>query len=208
MPKRSKSSSRWLQEHARDPYVKRARQEGWRSRAVFKLEQIQRTERLIRPGMIIVDLGAAPGGWSQFAARTLAGRGEVIALDILPMDAVTGVSIITGDFREQAVLDQLHAALGDRPVDLVMSDMAPNLSGIDVVDQPRAMHLAELALEFSAEVLKPGGHLFLKLFQGGGFQELVREIRRRFETVKLRKPEASRSRSAEVYLLARGKKMV
>lgn len=208
MPKRSKSSSRWLQEHARDPYVKRARQEGWRSRAVFKLQQIQRTERLIRPGMIIVDLGAAPGGWSQFAARTLAGRGEVFALDLLPMDAVTGVSIITGDFREQAVLDQLRAALGDRPVDLVMSDMAPNLSGIDVVDQPRAMHLAELALEFSAEVLKPGGHLFLKLFQGSGFQELVRDIRRRFETVKLRKPEASRARSAEVYLLARGKKMV
>lgn len=208
MPKRSKSSSRWLQEHARDPYVKRARQEGWRSRAVFKLEQIQRTERLIRPGMIIVDLGAAPGGWSQFAARTLAGRGEVIALDILPMDGVTGVSLITGDFREQAVLDQLRAALGGRPVDLVMSDMAPNLSGIDVVDQPRAMHLAELALEFSAEVLKPGGHLLLKLFQGSGFQELVRDIRRRFETVKLRKPEASRARSAEVYLLARGKKMV
>lgn len=208
MPKRSKSSSRWLQEHARDPYVKRARQEGWRSRAVFKLEQIQRVERLIRPGMIIVDLGAAPGGWSQFAARSLAGRGEIFALDILPMDAVTGVRFITGDFREQAVLDQLRAALGCRPVDLVMSDMAPNLSGIDVVDQPRAMHLAELALEFSAEVLKPGGDLLLKLFQGSGFQELVREIRRQFETVKLRKPEASRARSAEVYLLARAKKMV
>lgn len=208
MPKRSKSSSRWLQEHARDPYVKRARQEGWRSRAVFKLEQIQRVERLIRPGMIIVDLGAAPGGWSQFAARSLAGRGEIFALDILPMDAVTGVRSITGDFREQAVLDQLRAALGCRPVDLVMSDMAPNLSGIDVVDQPRAMHLAELALEFSAEVLKPGGDLLLKLFQGSGFQELVREIRRQFETVKLRKPEASRARSAEVYLLARAKKMV
>lgn len=208
MPKRSKSSSRWLQEHARDPYVKRARQEGWRSRAVFKLEQIQRVERLIRPGMIIVDLGAAPGGWSQFAARSLAGRGEIFALDILPMDAVTGVRSITGDFREQAVLDQLRAALGCRPVDLVMSDMAPNLSGIDAVDQPRAMHLAELALEFSAEVLKPGGDLLLKLFQGSGFQELVREIRRQFETVKLRKPEASRARSAEVYLLARAKKMV
>jgi len=208
MPKRSKSSSRWLQEHARDPYVRRARQEGWRSRAVFKLEQIQRAERLIRPAMLVVDLGAAPGGWSQFAARTLGGRGEVFALDILPMDAVPGVTLITGDFREQAVLDQLRAALGDRKVDLVMSDMAPNLSGIDAVDQPRAMHLAELADEFATEVLKPGGDLLLKLFQGSGFKELVQDIRRRFATVKLRKPEASRPRSAEVYLLARGRKMV
>jgi len=208
MPKRSKSSSRWLQEHARDPYVRRARQEDWRSRAVFKLEQIQRAERLIRPAMLVVDLGAAPGGWSQFAARTLGGRGEVFALDILPMDAVPGVTLITGDFREQAVLDQLRAALGDRKVDLVMSDMAPNLSGIDAVDQPRAMHLVELADEFATEVLKPGGDLLLKLFQGSGFKELVQDIRRRFATVKLRKPEASRPRSAEVYLLARGRKMV
>lgn len=208
MPKRSKSSSRWLHEHARDPYVRRARQEGWRSRAVFKLEQIQRAERLIRPTMLVVDLGAAPGGWSQFAARKLGGRGEVFALDILPMDAVAGVTLITGDFREEAVLEQLRAALGDRKVDLVMSDMAPNLSGIDAVDQPRAMHLAELAVEFATEVLKPGGDLLLKLFQGSGFKELVQEIRRRFATVKLRKPEASRARSAEVYLLARGRKMV
>jgi len=208
MPKRSKSSSRWLQEQARDPYVRRARREGWRSRAVFKLEQIQRAERLIRPAMLVVDLGAAPGGWSQFAARTLGGRGEVFALDILPMDAVPGVTLITGDFREQAVLDQLRAALGDRKVDLVMSDMAPNLSGIDAVDQPRAMHLVELADEFATEVLKPGGDLLLKLFQGSGFKELVQDIRRRFATVKLRKPEASRPRSAEVYLLARGRKMV
>jgi 23S rRNA (uridine2552-2'-O)-methyltransferase len=208
MPKRSKSSSRWLQEHARDRFVRRARQEGWRSRAVFKLEQIQRAERLIRPGMLIVDLGAAPGGWSQFAARTLAGRGEIIALDVLPMDPVPGVTFIQGDFREQAALEQLRTVLGGRKVDLVMSDMAPNLSGIDAVDQPRAMHLAELALELADEVLKPGGDLLLKLFQGSGFQELVREIRRRFATVKLRKPEASRARSAEVYLLARGRKMV
>jgi len=208
MPKRSKSSSRWLQEHAKDPYVRRARQEGWRSRAVFKLEQIQRAERFIRPGMLIIDLGAAPGGWSQFAARMLAGRGEVFALDILPMDAVPGVTFVQGDFREQGALDQLRAALAGRKADLVMSDMAPNLSGIDAVDQPRAMHLAELALEFADEVLKPGGDLLLKLFQGSGFQELVREIRRRFATVKLRKPAASRARSAEVYLLARGRKMV
>lgn len=208
MPKRSKSSSRWLQEHAKDPYVRRARQEGWRSRAVFKLEQIQRAERFIRPGMLIIDLGAAPGGWSQFAARMLAGRGEVFALDILPMDAVPGVTFVQGDFREQGALDQLRAALAGRKADLVMSDMAPNLSGIDAVDQPRAMHLAELALEFADEILKPGGDLLLKLFQGSGFQELVREIRRRFATVKLRKPAASRARSAEVYLLARGRKMV
>jgi len=208
MPRRSKSSSRWLQEHAKDPYVRRARQEGWRSRAVFKLEQIQRAERFIRPGMLIVDLGAAPGGWSQFAARMLTGRGEVFALDILPMGAVPGVTFIQGDFREQGALDQLRAALAGRKADLVMSDMAPNLSGIDAVDQPRAMHLAELALEFADEVLKPGGDLLLKLFQGSGFQELVREIRRRFATVKLRKPAASRARSAEVYLLARGRKMV
>ena len=208
MPKHSKSSSRWLQEHAKDPYVRRARQEGWRSRAVFKLEQIQRAERFIRPGMLIIDLGAAPGGWSQFAARMLAGRGEVFALDILPMDAVPGVTFVQGDFREQGALDQLRAALAGRKADLVMSDMAPNLSGIGAVDQPRAMHLAELALEFADEVLKPGGDLLLKLFQGSGFQELVREIRRRFATVKLRKPAASRARSAEVYLLARGRKMV
>ncbi len=208
MPKRTKSSSRWLHEHASDPYVKRARQQGWRSRAVFKLEQIQRAERLIKPGMLIVDLGAAPGGWSQFAARTLAGRGEVFALDVLPMAAMPGVTFIEGDFREQEVLDRLLAALQGRKADLVMSDMAPNLSGIDAVDQPRAGHLAELALDFAAGVLKPGGDLLLKLFQGSGFQELVQSARRRFANVKLRKPEASRARSAEVYLLARNLRIV
>ncbi len=208
MPKRTRSSSRWLQQHASDPYVKRARREGWRSRAVFKLEQIQRAERLIRPGMLIVDLGAAPGGWSQFAARALAGHGQVFALDVLSMPAVPGVTFIQGDFREQECLDRLLAALQGRKVDLVMSDMAPNLSGIDVVDQPRSTHLAELALEFAAGVLKPGGDLVLKLFQGSGFQELVQSARRRFATVKLRKPEASRARSAEVYLLARSLRMV
>jgi 23S rRNA (uridine2552-2'-O)-methyltransferase len=208
MPKRTRSSSRWLQEHASDPYVKRARQQGWRSRAVFKLEQIQRAERLIRPGMLIVDLGAAPGGWSQFAARALQGRGEVFALDVLAMPEIPGVTFIQGDFREQECLDRLLAALKDRKVDLVMSDMAPNLSGIDSVDQPRAMHLAELALEFAAGVLKPGGDFLVKLFQGSGFQEYVQEARRRFMSVKMRKPEASRARSAEVYLLARRSRMV
>jgi 23S rRNA (uridine2552-2'-O)-methyltransferase len=208
MAKRSKSSSRWLQEHAKDPYVKRARREGLRSRAVFKLEEIQRIERLIKPGMIVVDLGAAPGGWSQFAARVLQGRGEVIALDVLAMPAIPGVTFIQGDFRDVAVLEQLEARLAGRKVDLVLSDMAPNMSGIDSVDQPRAMDLAELALDFAVGHLKPGGALLLKLFQGAGFQELVQVARRRFVTVRMRKPEASRARSAEVYLLAREYRMV
>jgi 23S rRNA (uridine2552-2'-O)-methyltransferase len=208
MAKRSKSSSRWLQEHAKDPYVKRARREGLRSRAVFKLEEIQRIERLIKPGMIVVDLGAAPGGWSQFAARVLQGRGEVIALDVLAMPAIPGVTFIQGDFRDVPVLEQLEARLAGRKVDLVLSDMAPNMSGIDSVDQPRAMDLAELALDFAVGHLKPGGALLLKLFQGAGFQELVQVARRRFVTVRMRKPEASRARSAEVYLLAREYRMV
>ncbi|HKE43062.1 MAG TPA: 23S rRNA (uridine(2552)-2'-O)-methyltransferase RlmE [Steroidobacteraceae bacterium] len=206
--KRSKSSSRWLQEHAKDPYVKRAHREGWRSRAAFKLEQIQRVEKLIRPGMLIVDLGAAPGGWSQFAARALQGRGEIYALDVLEMPHIPGVTFIEGDFQEQAVLDRLLEALGERKVDLVMSDMAPNMSGIDAVDQPRSMNLAELALDFAGQVLKPGGDLLMKVFQGAGFQELVQVARRQFTTVKLRKPDASRARSAEMYLLARSLRMV
>ena len=206
--KRSKSSSRWLQEHASDPYVKRAHREGWRSRAVFKLEQIQRADKLLRPGMIVVDLGAAPGGWSQFAARALQGRGEIFAVDILAMPHVPGVTFIEGDIQDQALLDRLLAALGGRPVDLVMSDLAPNMSGIDAVDQPRSMNLAELALEFSTQVLKPGGDLLMKVFQGAGFQELVQSARRQFTTVKLRKPDASRARSAEMYLLARSRRMV
>ena len=206
--KRSKSSSRWLQEHASDPYVKRAHREGWRSRAAFKLEQIQRAEKLIRPGMIIVDLGAAPGGWSQFAVRALQGQGAVFALDVLAMSHVPGVTLIEGDFQDQATVDRLLAALGGRKVDLVMSDMAPNMTGIDAVDQPRAMNLAELALDFSTQVLKPGGDVLLKVFQGAGFQELVQAARRQFTTVKLRKPDASRARSAEMYLLARSLRMV
>jgi 23S rRNA (uridine2552-2'-O)-methyltransferase len=206
--KRSKSSGRWLQERARDPYVKRARKEGWRSRAAFKLEELQRVEKLIRPGMVIVDLGAAPGGWSQFAVRALHGRGEVFALDVLPMPHVPGVTFIQGDFTQDAVLESLMSALGERKVDLVMSDMAPNMSGIDAVDQPRSMYLAELALDFAGRVLGPGGDLLVKVFQGAGFESLVREARRRFDKVRMRKPDASRARSSEVYLLARGAKQV
>lgn len=208
MAKRSKSSSRWLQEHARDPYVKRARKEGFRSRAAFKLEEIQRVEKLLRPGMLIVDLGAAPGGWSQFAARTLAGRGEVFALDVLPMPSVPGVTFLQGDFREEATLAQLEAALAGRKVDLVLSDMAPNMSGIDSVDQPRAMYLAELAVDFATRHLRPGGDLLMKVFQGSGFEQLLGAVRRSFATVRMRKPEASRARSSEVYLLARSYRMV
>ena len=208
MAKRSKSSSRWLAEHASDTYVQRARKQGLRSRAAFKLEELDHAERLLRPGMVIVDLGAAPGGWSQYAARKLAGRGAVYAMDLLPMDALPGVEFIAGDFREPGPLAALEAALTDRPVDLVMSDMAPNMSGVDVVDQPRAMHLAELALEFALKVLRPGGSLLVKVFQGAGFEELVRGARRDFVTVRMRKPPASRARSAEMYLLATGRRIV
>jgi 23S rRNA (uridine2552-2'-O)-methyltransferase len=208
MAKRSKSSGRWLQEHASDTFVQRAHREGWRSRAVFKLEELDRAERLIRPGMIVVDLGAAPGGWSQYAAKVLAGRGEVLALDLLPMTPLSGVTMIEGDFREPEVLARLAAALGERRVDLVLSDMAPNMSGMDSVDQPRSMYLAELALEFATHWLKPGGALLAKVFQGAGFEEFVRQARSQFTSVKLKKPKASRARSAEIYLLATGRRIV
>jgi 23S rRNA (uridine2552-2'-O)-methyltransferase len=208
MPKRTKSSARWLAEHAADPYVKRAHEEGWRSRAVFKLEEIQRSDRLLRPGMTVVDLGAAPGGWSQFAARTLAGSGRVIALDILEMHAIPGVEFIEGDFTEESVLAKLTATLGGQKVDLVMSDMAPNMMGIAEVDHDRSMYLVELALDFAARELRPGGDLLAKVFQGRDFQPLIARLRREFESVKLRKPKASRARSAEVYVLARGYRLV
>ena len=208
MPKRSKSSRQWLQEHVNDPYVKRAHKEGARSRAIYKLEELDAQERLLKPGMVIVDLGAAPGGWSQYAAKVLNGKGSVYALDILPMDAIPGVEFIEGDFREPGPLAALQAALGGRPVDLVLSDMAPNMSGIDAVDQPRSMHLVELALEFAQKTLKPGGGFVAKVFQGVGFEDLVRTARRDFQQVKLRKPPASRARSAEMYLVATGRRIV
>jgi 23S rRNA (uridine2552-2'-O)-methyltransferase len=208
VPKRSKSSARWLAEHAADPYVKRAHEEGWRSRAAFKLEEIDRAERLIRPGMTIVDLGAAPGGWSQYAARVLAGRGRVIALDVLDMPALPGVEFMQGDFSDDAVLERLRGLLGSDQVDLVLCDMAPNMMGIADVDHDRSMHLVDLAVDFAAQALRPGGDLLMKVFQGREFQPLVARLRKQYETVKLRKPKASRARSPEVYVLARGYRLV
>jgi len=208
MARRSKSSARWLAEHAADPYVQRAREEGWRSRAVFKLEAIQRSDRLLAPGMTVVDLGAAPGGWSQYAARVLAGRGRVIAVDVLPMAGVAGVEVLQGDFAEQATLDRLLGMLDDGRADLVLSDMAPNTMGIAEVDHARSMHLVDLAVDFAARALRPGGDLLLKVFQGREFQPLIARLRADFKTVKLRKPKASRGRSPEVYVLARGYRLV
>ncbi len=202
---RSRSSSRWLREHFDDHYVKRARQDGYRSRASYKLLEIQQKDRLIAPGMTVVDLGAAPGGWSQLAARLTQGAGRVLALDILPMDPLPDVEFIQGDFSEQQILDRLMERLAGCPVDLVLSDMAPNISGVKAVDQPRAMYLAELALDFSRNVLKPEGDLLIKAFEGEGMDELRRELRASFRKVATRKPAASRPRSREVYLLARNR---
>ena len=203
MPKRSKSSSRWLQEHFNDTFVKRAQQAGLRSRAVFKLEEIQKRDRLIKPGMTVVDLGAAPGGWSEYAAKLQAGKGRVIALDILPMDPIPGVEFIQADFSADEGLTALRQRLEGAKVDLVLSDIAPNMSGVADVDQARVMHLAELALDFAAETLRPGGAFLVKVFQGQGFKEYMQRLREKFADVASRKPEASRSRSSELYLLAR-----
>jgi 23S rRNA (uridine2552-2'-O)-methyltransferase len=200
---RSKSSARWLREHYEDEYVKLARQQGYRSRAVYKLQEIHAKERLLQPGMTVIDLGAAPGGWSQFAVQLVGEQGKVIALDRLPMDALPGVEFIQGDLREQATLDRLLALLAGRPADLVISDMAPNTSGIKAIDQPSGIYLAELALDLARCCLKAGGALLVKAFQGEGFDTLLRELRSRFATVVVRKPKASRSRSPETYLLAR-----
>jgi len=208
MTKRTRSSSRWLAEHESDPFVRQAREQGWRSRAVFKLEEIQRSDRLIRPGMTIVDLGAAPGGWSQFAARVLDGRGRILALDLLPMPELAGVEFIEGDIESTEVVDQLHARLDGHKADLVMSDMAPNMMGIADVDHARTMNLVDLAVEFAGRELRPGGDLLFKVFQGREFQPLLTGLRREFESVKLRKPKASRGRSPEVYVLARGLRLV
>ena len=203
---RSKSSQRWLREHFADPYVKKAQAEGLRSRAAYKLEELIERDRLLKPGMVVVDLGAAPGGWSQYVRQALGDSGRVLALDILEMPPLAGVEFLHGDFREQAVLSQLETLLHGQRVDLVLSDMAPNMSGVDVVDQARAMHLAELAMEFADGHLRPGGAFLIKLFQGVGFDDYVRELRRRYEKVAIRKPAASRKRSPEVYALAQGKR--
>lgn len=208
MPKRTKSSARWLAEHASDEYVKRAQREGFRSRAVYKLAEIQSAERILRPGMRVLDLGAAPGGWSQYAARLLGPAGRIVATDLLPMEPIAGVEFVQGDFREESVLQAVLERVGASRVDLVLSDMAPNMAGIDAVDQPRALYLAELALELCDRVLAPGGDALVKLFQGAGFQELVRDARARFGRVSLKKPKASRARSPEIYLLARQFRMV
>ena len=205
---RSRTSQKWLDEHFTDEYVQRAQQEGYRSRAVYKLLEIQKRDRLIKPGMTIIDLGAAPGGWSEVARGLVGKRGRVIANDILPMDPIEGVDFVLGDFREDEVLEELRKIIGDRPVDLVMSDMAPNMSGMNAVDQPRSMYLIELALELAREVLKPGGDLLVKVFQGEGSEDYFREIRKEFKKLQIRKPKASRPRSREVYALARSRKLV
>jgi len=203
---RSKTSSQWLKEHFDDPYVKRAQAEGARSRAIYKLEELIERDRLIKPGMTIVDLGAAPGGWSQLARRRLGDTGKVIAMDILPMASLAGVEFMQGDFREEAVLRELEAMLGGQKVDLVLSDMAPNMSGVALADQIRAMDLCDLARQFSLDWLKPGGAFLVKLFQGAGFDEYLRNLRADFSRVTMRKPKASRARSREVYALAVGLK--
>jgi 23S rRNA (uridine2552-2'-O)-methyltransferase len=203
MTQRTKSSKRWLAEHEADEFVRQARLAGWRSRAVFKLEEIQNKDNMIRPGMTVVDLGAAPGAWSQYVMHVMGGKGKLLALDILPMDPIAGVTCIQGDFRDEDVLEELEADLGGRRVDLVLSDMAPNISGMSAVDQPRAMYLAELALDFARKHLVEGGAFVAKVFQGEGFQQFVAELRQSFETVRIRKPAASRPRSREVYSVAR-----
>lgn len=198
---RSKSSKRWLDEHFKDSYVKQSQQAGYRSRASYKLLELDDKDRLFRPGQLVVDLGAAPGGWSQVAAERVGERGRVLASDILPMDALAGVEFVQGDFTEEAVLDELLAALGEQKADLVISDMAPNMSGVAAVDQPRAVYLVELALDMARQVLKPGGHFVAKVFQGEGFDPLLQETRKAFDKLVVRKPGASRARSREVYLV-------
>ena len=202
MPKRSKSSDRWLKEHFSDPFVQRAQAAGWRSRAVFKLEEIDQRERLLKPGAVCLDLGAAPGAWSQYARGRLGPKGRVVATDLLPMEPLSGVEFVQGDFREEEVFGRILGLLPEHGVDVVLSDMAPAMSGVDVTDQARSMHLSELALDMASRVLKRGGDALIKVFQGAGFEDLVRAARSEFARVRLVKPQASRARSPEMYLLA------
>jgi 23S rRNA (uridine2552-2'-O)-methyltransferase len=200
---RSKGSRAWMREHVSDPFVKRAKREGYRSRAAFKLQEIIERDRLVKPGMVVVDLGAAPGGWCQVVAPLLGANGRLLALDLLPMEPIPGVTFIQGDFREEEALRAMERALGGRQVDLVLSDMAPNISGISAADQARSAHLVELAVDFARAHLKPGGALLVKAFHGAGMDELRKTMTRVFESVVVRKPRASRDRSSEFYLLAR-----
>ncbi len=200
--KRSKSSRQWLDRHFNDDYVKRARKEGYRSRAVFKLLEIQEKDRILKPGMRVVDLGAAPGSWSQVVRNLVGVKGQVIALDILEMEPIAGVTFIQGDFREPGPLDELRKLLAGERVDLVISDMAPNVTGMTSVDQPRVMYLCELALEFARESLRPGGGFVVKVFQGAGFDQYLKELRSSFGKVVSRKPKSSRPKSREIYLVA------
>lgn len=203
---RSKTSKAWLLEHVNDTYVHQAKAQGYRSRAAFKLLQVHEKDGLLRPGQVVVDLGSAPGSWSQIAARKVGAQGRVVALDILPMEALHGVHFIQGDFREDAVLAELEKSLEGRMVDLVLSDMAPNMSGVTVTDQARSMHLVELALEFAASHLKEGGSFLVKVFQGRGLDEFRKAMAGMFASVQVRKPDASRDRSAEFYLLGKGRR--
>jgi 23S rRNA (uridine2552-2'-O)-methyltransferase len=203
---RSKSSGSWLQEHVNDPYVKQAQKDGYRSRASYKLLQLNEKDRLIRPGMLVVDLGCAPGGWSQVAAKLVGAKGKVIATDILPMDPLKDVDFILGDFRDEAMLREILAVLGNRKPDLVMSDMAPNISGVDMADQAASMYLVELALDMARQVLKPKGDFVTKVFQGSGSDTYLKELRASFEKLVIRKPAASRARSREIYAVAKGYK--
>ncbi|UIP27434.1 23S rRNA (uridine(2552)-2'-O)-methyltransferase RlmE [Photobacterium sp. TLY01] len=205
--KHSASSGRWLKEHFDDKYVMEAQKKGYRSRAIFKLEEIQNKDKLLKPGMTVVDLGAAPGGWSQYAASVVGDSGQVIACDILPMDSLPGVSFLQGDFREEAVLDALLERIQPDMVDVVLSDMAPNMSGNLASDQPRAMYLVELALDMCRQVLAPNGSFAVKVFQGEGFDQYLAEVRSMFKAVKIRKPDSSRDRSREVYIVATGYKL-
>ena len=200
----AKTSKAWMREHVTDPYVRRANAEGWRSRAAFKLQQMAEKDRLLKPGMTVVDLGAAPGGWSQVAAKAVGATGRVIAVDLLEMEPVPGVTVISGDFSGDGTLAAVEAGLSGRQADLVLSDMAPNISGIAAADQARSIGLAELALDFSLKHLKPQGNFLVKLFHGAGYDEFVGTMRRSFVQVLTRKPLASRSRSSEVYLLGKG----
>ncbi len=201
---RSKSSNQWMQEHIDDEYVKKAKAMGYRSRSTFKLIEIQQKDKIIKPGMNVIDLGAAPGGWSEYARKIVGKKNKVIALDLLEIDPIDGVDFIQGDFRENEVLDKLYQVLNGAPVDLVMSDMAPNISGNKGMDQPRSIYLAELALDTAQTVLSKGGTLLIKMFQGVGFEEYKRDVAGCFSKVVIRKPNASRARSKEVYILAKG----